>query len=179
MLRAVSPCHKVGRILRRRGGGDRGGVMRRSTMRHVLMAAAGLAGAVVMFPAMAQVPVPVGPDCVCLRIAVDALGANLAATRQSYDGMQAEIGQIDNQLAAERSTMDVNNPAAIARFRQLLERRDTLFEQSKGPGFSELSAATDRYGARVQDYNARCAGRPMDPGVLAQARAVGACPPPY
>src|SRR5438477_7023682 len=179
MLRAVSPCHNVGRILRRRGGGDRGGVMRRSRMRHVLMAAAGLAGAVVMFPAMAQVPVPVGPDCVCLRIAVDALGANLAATRQSYDGMQAEIGQIDNQLAAERSTMDVNNPAAIARFRQLLERRDTLFEQSKGPGFSELSAATDRYGARVQDYNARCAGRPMDPGVLAQARAVGACPPPY
>ena len=159
--------------------------MRRSTMwhvlmaRHVFMAVAGLAGAVVMFPAMAQVPVPVGPDCVCLRIAVDALGANLAATRQSYDGMQAEIGQIDNQLAAERSTMDVNNPAAIARFRQLLERRDTLFEQSKGPGFSALSAAADRYGARVQDYNARCAGRPMDPGVLAQARAVGACPPPY
>src|SRR5207302_9525291 len=179
MLRAVSPCHNVGRIVRRRGGGDRGGVMRRSTMRDAVMAVAGLAGAAVTFPAMAQVPVPVGPDCVCLRIAIDALGANLAATRQSYDGMQAEIGQIDNQLAAERSTMDVNNPAAIARFRQLLERRDTLFEQSKGPGFSELSAATDRYGARVQDYNARCAGRPMDPGVLAQARAVGACPPPY
>src|SRR5207302_445234 len=81
MLRAVSPCHNVGRILRRRGGGDRGGVMRRSTMwhvltaRHVLMAAAGLAGAAVTFPAMAQVPVPVGPDCVCLRIAVDAPAA--------------------------------------------------------------------------------------------------------
>ena len=76
--------------------------MRRSTMwhvlmaRHVLMAAASLAGAAVTFPATAQVPVPAGPDCVCLRIAVDALGANLAATRQSYDGMQAEIGQIDS-----------------------------------------------------------------------------------
>lgn len=153
--------------------------MRSSTMRHVLMAAAGLAAAAATFPAMAQMPVPVGPDCVCLRIAVDALGADLAAKHQTYDGMQAEIGQIDSQLAAERASMDVNSPAAVAHFRQLLERRDTLFEQSKGPGFSELSAATDRYGARVQDYNARCAGRPMEPGVLAQARAVGACPPPY
>jgi multidrug resistance efflux pump len=143
------------------------------------MAAAGLAAAAATFPAMAQMPVPVGPDCVCLRIAVDALGADLAAKHQTYDGMQAEIGQIDSQLAAERASMDVNSPAAVAHFRQLLERRDTLFEQSKGPGFSELSAATDRYGARVQDYNARCAGRPMEPGVLAQARAVGACPPPY
>jgi multidrug resistance efflux pump len=143
------------------------------------MAAAGLAAAAATFPAMAQMPVPVGPDCVCLRIAVEALGADLAAKHQTYDATQAEIGQIDSQLAAERASMDVNSPAAVAHFRQLLERRDTLFEQSKGPGFSELSAATDRYGARVQDYNARCAGRPMEPGVLAQARAVGACPPPY
>ena len=153
--------------------------MRRSTMRFVFMLMIGVAAGVAGFPAAAQVPVPAGPNCVCLRIAVDALGADLAAKRQAYDGMQAEIGQIDNQLAAERNTMDVNNPASVARFRQLLERRDMLFQQSKGPGFSELSAATDRYGARVQEYNAGCAGRPMDPGVLAQARATGACPPPY
>jgi len=153
--------------------------MRRSTMRFVFMLMIGVAAGVAGFPAAAQVPVPAGPNCVCLRIAVDALAADLAAKRQAYDGMQAEIGQIDNQLAAERDTMDVNNPASVARFRQLLERRDMLFQQSKGPGFSELSAATDRYGARVQQYNAGCAGRPMDPGVLAQARATGACPPPY
>src|SRR5438477_13122086 len=114
MLGAVYPCHNVGRILRRRGGGDRGGVMRRSTMwhvlmaRHVLMAVAGLAGAVVMFPAMAQVPVPGGPDCVCLRIAVDALGAQLAATRQSCHGRQAETRQIANQVAAARRNMAAN-----------------------------------------------------------------------
>ena len=150
--------------------------MRRFAKPFALGLMTGLAVAIVTFPATAQVPV--GPDCVCLRIAVDALGAELAARRQSYDGMQAEIGQIDNQLAAERNTMDVNNPAAVARFRQLLERRDALFQQSSGPGFSALSAATDRYGSRVQEWNARCAGRPMDPGVVAQARATGACPPP-
>ncbi|TMJ59320.1 MAG: hypothetical protein E6G81_09285 [Alphaproteobacteria bacterium] len=149
--------------------------MRRSAVYLVMVLVAG----VMASPAMAQVPVPVGPDCVCLRVAVDALGADLAVKRQAYDGMQGEIGQIDNQLQSERSGMDVNNPEAIARFRQLLERRDALFRQSSGPVFGELSAATDRYGARVQEYNARCAGRPMDPALLAQARARGACPPPY
>jgi hypothetical protein len=146
--------------------------------RYALVLATALATGVAV-PLCAQVPVPVGPDCVCLRVAVDVLGQDLAAKHQAYDGLQSEIGQIDNQLAAERTTMDVNNPTAVARFRQLLERRDTLFQQSTGPGFGALSAATDRYGARVQEYNARCAGRPMDPGVLAQARATGACPPPY
>ena len=149
--------------------------MRRSAVYLVMVLVAG----VMASPAMAQVPVPVGPDCVCLRIAVDALGADLAAKRQAYDGMQGEIGQIDNQLQNERSRMDVNSPEAIARFRQLLERRDALFRQSSGPVFGELSAATDRYGARVQEYNGRCAGRPLDPALVAQAQATRACPLPY
>jgi hypothetical protein len=155
------------------------GVMRRSGIYLAVILLAGLMAGAVVSPATAQVPVPGAPDCVCLRIAVDALGADLAAKRQAYDGMQGEIGQIDNQMQAERSRMDVNSPEAIARFRQLLERRDALFRQSSGPVFGELSAATDRYGARVQEYNTRCAGRPMEPGLLAQAQATRACPPPY
>jgi hypothetical protein len=155
------------------------GDMRRSAKFGAAILLADLMAGAMVSPAMAQVPVPVGPDCICLRIAVDALGADLAAKRQAYDGMKGEIGQIDNQLQNERSRMDVNSPEAIARFRQLLERRDALFRQSSGPVFGELSAATDRYGARVQEFNARCAGRPMDPALVAQAQATRACPPPY
>ena len=147
--------------------------MRRSG---VLVAAIFAAG-VTAVPALAQVAVPAAPDCVCLRVVVDALGQDLAAKRQAYDGLRSEIGQIDGQLEAERTRMDVNSPEAIARFRQLLEHRDALFNRSSGPAFSELSAATDRYGMRQQEYNARCAGRPMDPGLL--AGAARACPPPY
>jgi multidrug resistance efflux pump len=153
--------------------------MRRSTVRYAMILMAGLVAGAMVSPATAQVPIPGAPDCVCLRIAVDALGADLAAKRQAYDSMQNEIGQIDSQLEGERSRMDVNSPEAIARFRQTLERRDALFRQSSGPGFGELSAATDRYGARVQEYNGRCAGRPLDPGLVAQAQATRACPPPY
>ena len=153
--------------------------MPRSTVRYAMILIAGLAAGAMASPAMAQMPVPGAPDCVCLRIAVDALGADLAAKRQAYDSMQNEIGQIDSQLEGERSRMDVNSPEAIARFRQALQRRDALFRQSSGPVFGELSAATDRYGARVQEYNGRCAGRPLEPALLAQAQATRACPPPY
>jgi multidrug resistance efflux pump len=155
--------------------------MRHSIVRCVAVLVAGLAAAAIASPtpARAQVPVPGMLDCACLSLAVEALGADLAAKRQAYDGLQGEIGQLDNQLQSERSRMDVNNPADTARFRQLLERRDALFQRSTGPAFSDLSQATNRYGASVQEFNGRCAGRPLDPGLVAQARATRACPPPY
>jgi multidrug resistance efflux pump len=153
-------------------------------MRHWIMCClavlvAGLAAGAIATPTPVQAQVPGMLDCACLSLAVEALGADLAAKRQAYDGLQGEIGQLDNQLQGARARMDVNNPADTARFRQLLERRDALFQRSTGPAFSDLSQATDRYGARVQEYNGRCAGRPLDPGLVAQARATRACPPPY
>jgi hypothetical protein len=153
-------------------------------MRHWIMCclavlAAGLAAGAIATPTPVQAQVPGMLDCACLSLAVEALGADLAAKRQAYDGLQGEIGQLDNQLQAERSRIDVNNPADVARFRQVLDRRDALFQQSTGPAFSALSQATDRYGVRVQEYNGRCTGRPLDPGLVAQARATRACPPPY
>jgi multidrug resistance efflux pump len=153
-------------------------------MRHLIMCCvavlvAGLAASAIATPTPVQAQVPGMLDCACLSLAVEALGADLAAKRQAYDGLQGEIGQLDNQLQAERSRIDVNNPADVARFRQVLDRRDALFQQSTGPAFSALSQATDRYGVRVQEYNGRCTGRPLDPGLVAQARATRACPPPY
>jgi hypothetical protein len=165
-----------------RGGQNKGeGEMRHSIMRCVAVLAAGLAAGAIAAPTGAQAQMPVAPmlDCACLSLAVEALGADLAAKRQNYQGMQSEIGQLDNQLQSERSRMDVNNPADVARFRQLLERRDALFRQSTGPVFNDLSQATDRYGARAQEFNARCTAQPLDPGLVAQARASRACPSPY
>jgi multidrug resistance efflux pump len=153
--------------------------MRHRIMCCVTVLAASLATGAIATSTPVQAQVPGMLDCACLSLAVEALGADLAAKRQAYDGLQGEIGQLDNQLQSERARMDVNNPADTARFRQLLERRDALFQQSTGPAFSALSQATDRYGTRVQEYNGRCTGRPLDPGLVAQARATRACPPPY
>jgi len=75
--------------------------------------------------------------------------------------------------------MNVNDPAAVARFRQLLEQRDAAFRRSTGLVTGDLSSATSRYNARVNEYNTRCASRPRDPGLVASVQATLSCPPAY
>src|SRR5438093_1256594 len=84
-------------------------------------------------PALAQGPEAADvASCLCLKQAIDTLSADLAAQQGSYGSVQDELGRLDAQLAAARANMDVNNPAAVAQYRQLLERRDAAFRRSTG-----------------------------------------------
>jgi hypothetical protein len=135
-------------------------------------------------PSRAQLPAPSSPEaadiasCLCLKQEVDALNADSAARRREYEEAYAELGRLGSQLEAERARMDVNDPAAVAHFRQLLQRRDDLFRRSTtelAPGASRIS---ERYNARVTEYNSRCANRPRDLRLLAQVQASLVCPRP-
>jgi hypothetical protein len=75
--------------------------------------------------------------------------------------------------------MDVDNPQSVARFRQLLGQRDAVFQRSTSLAAGDLAGATERYNARVNEYNARCANRPRDPVLLDRVQATLSCPPPY
>lgn len=124
-------------------------------------------------PALAQMPP--GPDfaCLCLKQSVDASGADMNARQSELSAAQSQLGRLDSQLAAARARADVNNPQAVAEFRQLLAQRDAAFRQSNGDTIAASQAATGRYNQAVADYNNRCAGRPLPPlppGPLA-------CPP--
>ena len=131
--------------------------------------------------ASAQAPPPASPEaadiasCLCLKQEVDALSAETTSRQRELDEIRAELDRIGAQLEAERARMDVNNPEAVARFRQLLERRDDLFRRSTGEVVAGVSSTTERYNARVGEYNARCANRPHDPRLLAQVQATLSC----
>jgi hypothetical protein len=135
-------------------------------------------------PVVAVPAAPASPEaadiaaCLCSRQAVDALGAQMAGGRQSYDQTLSELSRMDAQLEQERASMDVNNPASVARFRQLLQQRDALYRRSSGPVVTDLSAVVARYNARVNEYNARCADRPRNPVLVASVQATLTCPPP-
>jgi len=139
-------------------------------------------------PAPPPVAVPAAPvspagseiaACLCLRRDITALGAKMSARRQSYDEVRRELGRMDARLERERSGLDVNNPGAVAHFRQLLGERDAMFRRSTGPAAAELSSVTARYNQRSSEYNARCANRPQDSALVAQVQATLACPAPY
>ena len=93
--------------------------------------------------------------------------------------VQDELSRLDAQLQTARSTMDVSNPQAVARFRELLERRDAVYKHSIGLVTGDIGAANQRYNTRVGEYNSRCANRPRDPGLVASIQATLSCPPGY
>jgi cysteine synthase len=143
---------------------------------------AGLAIFLVGRSATAQAPPsPEAVDiasCLCLKQEVDSLAAESAAKREEYGDTRSELARIDSRLEAERARMDVNDPEAVARFRQLLQRRDELFRHSSGNVVAGAAATTDRYNALVGEYNSRCADRPRDPRLVAQVQATLVCPRP-
>ncbi len=144
----------------------------------------GLAAFVAASAAQAQAP-PAAPEaaeiaaCLCLKQAVDALSADMTAKQGSYDALRDELARLDLQLQSERAGIDVNNPQSVARFRQLLERRDAAFRRSTGPVAAAAAAAVRHYDARVNEYNARCANRPRNPDLLGRVQATLSCPPSY
>jgi hypothetical protein len=116
--------------------------------------------AVLSAPVWAQAP---DMTCLCLQQSVDDTHTDMTAKQGELNAAQAQLGQLDNQLAVARAHEDVNNPQSVAEFRQLLARRDAAFRQSNGDLIAAAQAATTRYNRAVADYNSQCAGRPLPP----------------
>jgi hypothetical protein len=135
----------------------------------------------VLAPGEARAQVPPGASeiatCLCLQQAVSALSADMNAKNQALDAANREVADFDAQLARDRSTINVNNPDAVARYKALLERRDAVYNRSVGPVRTEAAQATARYNGRVSEYNAHCANRPFNSAIVAQVQATLVCPP--
>ena len=114
-------------------------------------------------PVMAQMPP--GPDvtCLCLQQSLAASQTDMQAKQRDLNNAQAQLAELDRQLNEARSHADVNNPQAVAQFRQMLEQRDAAFKQTNGPLLAAAQAATANYNQAVAGYNNQCAGRPLPP----------------
>lgn len=136
--------------------------------------------------ARAQVPppgaVPEASDiasCLCLGRAVNALNAEMTRQQAEYHANQAELTRLDAQLQGARASLDVDNPQAVAQFRELLARRDAVLRRGTSLAAGALSSVVQRYNASVNEYNLRCANRPRDPVLLRNVEATLVCPPAY
>ncbi|MGE5270617.1 MAG: hypothetical protein ACM3JG_13200 [Thiohalocapsa sp.] len=153
----------------------------------VALAAMAQAHAQVPPPVVPVAPLPPGPageaadiaSCLCLGQTVNTLNAEMASQQGAYHASQDELARLDAQLATARASLDVNNPAAVAQFRELLGRRDAAFRRSTSLATGTLNSVVGRYNARVNEYNARCANHPRDPVLLRSVQATLVCPPAY
>ncbi|MGD9615273.1 MAG: hypothetical protein AB7H90_07070 [Alphaproteobacteria bacterium] len=96
---------------------------------------------------------------------------------RAYEASRQEIASLDEQLRNARMSLNVDNPNAVAQFRQLLNRRDDVYSRSSGSLFNQYQSAVALYNGRVNEYNARCANRPWNPVLLNQVQATLVCPP--
>jgi hypothetical protein len=112
-------------------------------------------------PALAQMPPP--GACYCLKQSVDNTNADMAARNAALADARAALDQLDQQLATLRAQVDVNNPQAVAQFKQLLEQRDAAAKRAGGATLADAQAAAARYNDAVATYNAQCGGRPLPP----------------
>jgi hypothetical protein len=146
----------------------------------------GIIAAVSAVPmAEAQAPPPASPEatdiaaCLCLKQSVDMLGADMAGKQRAYEEAREALARLDSQLQRARAGLDINNPQAVAQFRELLDRRDAAFRRSTNLATGDVQRVTERYNARTNEYNSRCANRPRDPRLIAQVQATLSCPPAY
>ncbi len=113
-------------------------------------------------PALAQVPPPAAA-CYCLKQAVDNSNADMGAKNAALAQAHAAVDQLDQQLATLRAQVDVNDPQAVAQFKQLLEQRDAAAKLAGGSALTDSQTATARYNDAVAAYNGQCAGKPLPP----------------
>jgi hypothetical protein len=122
-------------------------------------------------------PQPAGPQadeirgCLCLKHSVDSDSSVLGEKQQALNGAQRELAQADAELERARASINVDDPAQVARFRQQLAQRDALFRRANGDLTTAVAAAVQRYNGRVADYNARCSNRPFDSVLTSQIQA--------
>jgi len=96
--------------------------------------------------------------------------------QRSYEASRQEVADLDARLQNARTSVNVDNPNAVAQFRQLLDQRDAAYRQSSGTLFTQYQNAVALYNQRVSEYNARCTDRPRNPLLLNQVQATLVCP---
>ncbi|HEX5319272.1 MAG TPA: hypothetical protein VFW46_08945 [Stellaceae bacterium] len=112
-----------------------------------------------------------------MQRSMERASAEMTAKRNGLDQVNDQLKRADAELERERGALNVNDPQAVAQFRQKLEQRDALFRRSNGAIVADVTAAVQRYNDRVNAYNRNCANRPFDSLLQSQVQATLSCPP--
>jgi hypothetical protein len=141
---------------------------------------AAIAATCFALPAEAQQTVISSPDavraCLCEQQSVNRQAGELATRRQAYDEQRRKTDALVAEAASRKSQVDINDPAAIAAYSDLLGRRDQAVRTLADDATPRYSAFVANYNQRVARYNQQCPGQSFDATVLSQVRQTLSCP---
>jgi hypothetical protein len=94
----------------------------------------------------------------------------------AYEQQRQAFEALDEAVQTGRPQVNVNNPADVAAFKRLLEKRDDAAATFAGPAGKSYAEAVQRYNQALSDYiNSACAGKAFDPDQLAAAKQTLSC----
>src|SRR5262249_55062767 len=114
--------------------------------------------------------------CLCTQRTLAQQSDTITAQRQAFDQRRQALAQLDADVTQQRPQVKVDDPASVAAFRQLLERRDAAQRAVDADPGTQLSALIEGYNQRVAAYNRDCTGHDYDAAVLASVQKNLSCP---
>ncbi|MGH7032483.1 MAG: hypothetical protein ACREFL_01980 [Stellaceae bacterium] len=117
-------------------------------------------------------------QCLCERQRLDALQQTIDQRRQSYQTGQQSLASLDHELEARRSSMNVEDPAQVDAYKQLLQQHDSAAAALPDHLIPDYNSAVARYNAARSDYDSRCAGKSFDQAAYDRVQASLSCPKP-
>jgi hypothetical protein len=116
--------------------------------------------------------------CLCMHREISRLSAEMTEKMAALRRLDRRVAALAARLRAERRTLDVNDPAAVERYKALLAEHDSARRRSVGVVWKAADEAVRRYDAVVREYNGDCAHRLYNSVLLARIRATLTCPAP-
>lgn len=116
--------------------------------------------------------------CLCAENGVKTLGDELAVRKRIYDDVRQQLQSIDRDLEQRRQSINVNDEAQVAAFRERFDQRSALAARLSGEIDPDYRIAVERYNRAVAQYNESCIGRVLDANVVASVRPTLVCPAP-
>ena len=115
-------------------------------------------------------------QCLCLEQTLAQRGSEMNARRAAYDQRTAELDQLDQRIARDRSMVNEGDPVQVARFRDMIDQRDRIAADLDRGIIGDLQVAVGRYNETVAQHRGLCGSRFYEQNILERVRMTLVCP---
>ncbi len=122
-------------------------------------------------------PIEQVKDCLCQQQQLDTVSSRMKASGDALTQRQQELQQVEDELSTLQRTATPGDAAAIAKSKDLIDRRNLLRAQVREQRPPYQSLVRD-FNERAERHNASCTNLPMLSFDVTAAKENLSCPAP-